>query len=214
MQLSLRSYAPGDGFAAQLDAFLAAQRRALDDAHALSRPRIHFHLLAGAWLAAHTGDVAKATEILDLVGEAAAAGGHVAAADMSTLVRAEIDLAQGRAKDAVARLQPRAGAGNELYFLHSVLMRAHVAAGNPEAALDEALWLGEQRGRAFAEPNSDYSWQLANITESNLSMAAAASLAEQLGRRDVAESQRKRFAQAWPSGAELPPVQRRLEALD
>ncbi|WP_460457266.1 putative peptide modification system cyclase [Arenimonas alkanexedens] len=214
MQLSLRSYAPDERFQADLKAYLADQVTQLAEAHALNRPRLEFHLLAGGWLAANAGDLAGARLALDRVGDSAEAGGFPFVADMATLVRAEIDLQEGRPEAAVARLAPRAGAGNELYFLHAVLMRAQAAAGDPTAALAQAQWLAKHRGRAFAEPNAEYSWQLVNVVESNLAPLAAAAYAGELGRAEEAKSERGHFEAAWPSGEQLPAVQRRLASLD
>ncbi|KFN46325.1 hypothetical protein N787_10965 [Arenimonas metalli CF5-1] len=214
MQLSLASYAPDEGHPAQVRAFLDDQSRLLAESHALSRPRIEFQLLAGGWLAAHAGDLASARRALDLVGESAEAGGFPYVADMALLVRAEIDLAEGRPARAVEQLLPRSTAGNELYFLHAVLMRAHQASGDTAAALAQAKWLASHRGRAFAEPNSEFSWQLANVAESNLATLSASVYAEALGRSDEAKSERARFDAAWPAGGSLPAVQRRLDSLD
>jgi putative peptide modification system cyclase len=214
MQLSLRSYAPDERFQTDLEAYLAAQAGLLAEAHALTRPAAQFHLLAGGWLAAHTGDFDSARRSLDLAGESAVAGGFPYVSDMAAMVRAEIDLGEGRPADAVARLAARAGAGNELYFMHSVLMRAHMASGDTAAALVQAQWLTSHRGRAFAEPNSEYSWQLANIVESNLAPLSAAVLFEKLDRTPQAAAERRRFEAAWPDGGQLPAVRRRLALLD
>ena len=214
MQLSLRGYAPDDGFRADLGAYLDDQAGLLTQSHALSRPRLEFQMLAAGWLAANTGDLDAAQRALDLVGESAETGGFPFVSDMALLVRAEIELAQGRPAQAVERLLPRSTAGNELYFLHAVLMRAHQATGDTAAALAQAQWLANHRGRAYAEPNSEYSWQLANLVESNLASLSASAYAALLGRADEARTERARFDAAWPSGGQLPAVQRRLTSLD
>lgn len=214
MQLSLRSYAPDDGFTADLGAYLDDQASLLAQAHALSRPRLEFQMLAAGWLAAHAGDLDAAQRALDVVGPSADTGGFPFVSDMALLVRAEVDLAEGRPEQAVTRLLPRATAGNELYFLHAVLMRAHQASGDTVAALEQARWLANHRGRAYAEPNSEYSWQLVNVVESNLAALSASAYASKLGRAGDAKSERARFEAAWPDSGQLPAVQRRLKSLD
>lgn len=214
MQLSLRSYAPDPAFKADLREFLTSQEAALPSANALARPHVQFQWLAAGWMAANAGDLGSARHALARCGDEALNSGFPFSADMARLVQAEIDLAEGKPRQAIERLAPRAKAGDALYFLHAVLMRAHAAAGDAEAALVQAEWLASQRGLVFAEPNSDFAWQLVNIVESNLALAAAAQLAEQLGRNDLTLARRQAFAEAWPYGDLLPAVERRQQSLD
>ncbi|HEX5694620.1 MAG TPA: putative peptide modification system cyclase, partial [Arenimonas sp.] len=64
MALSLRSYAPDDALAADLRAWAELQAARLAQAGALLRREMIFRHLAGAWMAAHTGDVGLARKTL------------------------------------------------------------------------------------------------------------------------------------------------------
>ena len=215
MTLSLSAYRPTPALTEELRAYVARMESRLEGANALSLPHRQFHLLAGGWLAANTGDTRLARRALAAAGPAATGSGFPFVADMAAVVEAELSLGAGEPREAVARLAPRAAAGNELYFLHVVLMRAHAAAGDWEAALAEAEWLRQQRGRAFGEPNSQSTWQLVNIVESNLATIQAAHFAERLGRTELAGERRREFAAVWSAeGAGHPAVARRLESLD
>jgi len=215
MLLSLAAYAPEPGFAEDLRLFTERMERRVQGAHALNLPHRQFHLLAAGWLAAHTGDTRTARRALSSAGSDAPGSGYPFVADMAALVEAELSLASGQPQDAIERLSGRARAGNELYFLHVVLMRSHAAAGDWDSALAEADWLRTQRGRAFGEPNSQSSWQPVNVIESNLALLGAALFAEKAGRPDVAAERRREFAAVWSEeGRDLPAVKRRLASLD
>ena len=70
-----------------------------------------------------------------------------------------------------------------------------------------ARWLAQNRAIAFGEPTYTRGWQLANVAESNLALAAIARLAEP-GSPEAEEASRA-FAKAWPQAASLPEVARR-----
>lgn len=214
LKLSLRSYAPNVEFSRDLHAYLASQQVMLKQANLLDRRHLVFQILAAGWMAANTGDAKSARAAMLSAGKLADADGFPANADMHLALQAELDLAAGQAATAIAKLEPRAGKGNELYFLHSVLMRAYAANKDFEKAIQQADWLVANRGRAYAEFNSGYMWQPANVVESNLALISAAHYANKIGRNDLAAKYRDDFAAAWPNGEQLSQVTRRIQKLN
>jgi putative peptide modification system cyclase len=210
--LSLRAYAPDRGFASDLRAFVAELEGRLAASSRLDRRHLGFALLASGWMAAHDGDVATARRAIAVAGELPETRQFQANADMLTAVEAELEIADGRAAEAIARLAPRVAADDALYFLHAIQLRALAANGDTAGAAAEADWLVRRRGLAYAEFNSLGAWQGANLIESTLALDAAARLARDAGRLDAAEAHRAAFAAAWPGGRNLPAVVRRARA--
>jgi len=199
LDLSLRSYAPDKSFVQDLRNYLVKQESLLTKANVLERRHVVFQVLAGGWMAANSGDVKTARAALASVGSMALEGGFPANTDMYLVLEAELDMAAGQPKTAIARLIPRTVKGDELYFLHQQLMRAYAANGDFEKALKQADWIATHRGTAYAEFNSLYMWQPANVAESNLALLAAAHYADKLGKKDIASERRKAFSEAWPN---------------
>lgn len=195
-----------------MEAFLAFERGRTEAENPLSAPRRQARLLAAAWLATRAKLDAQAKEALALAGPADA--NYPMLADLARLVDAERAMRDGKAEAAVELLAPRAGAGDELYLLHAVLMRALVQAGRLEPAYEQAGWLAGQRGRAYGEPNSQYLLQPINVVEANLALLAQARLAKKLGRTEAAQRHQQSFEEAWPDGDGLPATQRRAALFD
>lgn len=209
IRLALRSYDPDPAFGADLRAYLQQRSTLLAGANALDRRHLQFQILASGWMAAYTGDLDTARTALATAGKAAGESGFPANRDMALILRAELSLAAGQPEAAVQILEPRAIAGDELYFLHAVLARALARTENFNAALEQAEWLASRRGRAYGEFNSISMWQVANVIESNLAHAAAARYADRVGKMDVAQKYRAAFLAAWPDGGVLPAGKRR-----
>ncbi len=214
LRLSLRSYAPDAAYAADLRRYLANQQALLKKANVLDRRHLVFEVASAGWLAARSGDIQSARQALAAVKTIAQNDGFPANADMVLVLQAELDIASGQAKSAIARLEPRSGKGDELYFLHAVLMRAYAANKNYEKALHQADWLIGHRGLAYAEFNSVNMWQAANVAESNFALLAAAHYADRLGNAKLAVKHRKAFSDAWPDAERLPQVTRRVRELN
>lgn len=211
MALTLRAYAPDDTFKADLAAWTDVQVERLIKAGALLRRQAIFHVLAGAWMSAHTGDAGRARELLAGVEDENQAQVYPANAAMIRVVKAEIALAEGRPADAVALLADDHVKDEGIYFSRAVLVRALAASGDRAQAARVAAWMTENRGVAFGEPTYNWGWQLANVAESTLALRAAARLSEP-GSAD-AVSAGQAFEKAWPGGAQLPQVTRRDAAL-
>lgn len=207
MALSLRVYAPDEAFAADLRRWADDQRTRFDQANAMLQREFIFRLLAGAWMAAHTGDVALARELVAAVGEHPQLRRYPATAGMARIAKAEIALAEGRPAEAIDLLADDHAKGQGLYFGRSVLMRALVAAGDRKQAVQVAAWLSQERARAFGEPTNALGWQLANVAESTLALHVLARLAEP-GSAE-AEQAAQAFEKAWPKGESLPETVRR-----
>lgn len=207
MALSLRVYAPDEAFADDLRAWIATEKSAYEASNTMNRREYIFRVLAGAWMAAHTGDPDEARALQALVADDPQTRLYPFNASMARVVDAEIALAEGRSADAIARLSPDSSRGGDIFFSQSVLLRALVAAGDRKQALRVAGWLAQNRAIAFGEPTYSRGWQLANVAESNLALGAIARLAEP-GSKE-AEEARRAFLKAWPGASESPEVARR-----
>ena len=207
MALSLRAYAPDEAFAADLRRWSDDQRERFKQANTMLQREYLFRLLAGAWMAAYSGDLDLARELVADVGEHPYLKVYPATAGMARVARAEIALAEGRAADAIALLADDHATGRGLVFGRSVLVRALEAAGDRKQAAQVASWVSEQRARAFGEPTNAIGWQLPNVAESTLALHALARLAEP-GSAE-ADAAARAFAEAWPQGQAMPEVARR-----
>ena len=211
MALTLRAYAPDAAFKAELDAWTDLQVDRLEKAGALLRRQAIFHVLAGAWMSAHTGDTARARALLAGVEGEEQARLYPANAAMIRVVQAEIALTEGRPSDAVALLRDDHDRGEGIYFSRAVLVRALAAAGDRAQAARVAGWMVENRGVAFGEPTYNWGWQLANVAESMLALRAVVRLSEPGSPEGASAGQA--FEKAWPGGGDLPQVKRRDAAL-
>ncbi|MGH8049302.1 MAG: putative peptide modification system cyclase [Arenimonas sp.] len=214
LRLSLRSYSPDASFAEDLRAYVARQQSLLANSDPIARRHLVFEILAGGWMAANSGDVKTASAALVSVDSFALSGGYPANSDMRLIVQAELDLHANQPKAAIEKLLPRSNRGDELYFLHVVLMRAYATNRNYEKAKVQADWLAEHRGLAYAEFNSLSMWQSVNVAESNMALLAAAHYAGKSGHADESASRLKAFKAAWPEGDRLMQVSRRLRELN
>jgi putative peptide modification system cyclase len=206
-----------DGYRGQADAagyrqLVGQAREALAGTDPIARDQATFLLLAGGWMATRAGDVETGRQGLALGSAPARADGGAALLGMQAILGAELALAQGQPGLAGRMLRARHD-GTELYFSHSVLLRALAASGDTEAALAEAAWLARERGRAYAEWNCFDAWNAANIVESHLARLSAAELALKLNRPDDARRHAADFLRDWPQAADLAPIRARLEPL-
>ena len=159
-------------------------------------------------LAAHAGDV-------DLARQALAASGAASNADTPVLdnlrgvAQAEIQLASGKPRDALATLKPLVD-GSELYITHVALMDAYADAHDNPRALDEDNWLSSHRGRAYVESNAQSMLAPFNVAESDLALLQAAELANASGDAVEARHFLSAFNRVWPSTKQVPWIASRI----
>jgi putative peptide modification system cyclase len=194
---------------AQWHAFVAERLRELESNDPLVRDGAIFPALAVGWLAARNGDLATAKSALAKAKNLAQASGDASAISMATIVEAELALSTHQPRQAIELLTARQD-GSELYFSHAVLMRAEKQAGDPAAALEQANWLINERGRAYGEFNYDDMWSGVNIVESNLALLSAAELQAKRGQPKLAQRELDAFLAAWPGAGKLPWLRDRL----
>jgi tetratricopeptide (TPR) repeat protein len=105
--------------------------------------------LAGK-ISARNGNIDQARQILTQVQPLANNSGYFFRDAYTGLLQAEIYLAQSDPGAAIRQVQEVLD-GGQLFQAHETLARAYEASGDSRAAIDEYLWLTEQRGLAFAE---------------------------------------------------------------
>jgi putative peptide modification system cyclase len=121
-------------------------------------------------------------------------------AELQALLRAESLRTSGHPRDSIRLLRPFVN-GHELYQTRSALLSAYVDAEDPAAALEQARWLQQHRGRAYAEQTCGYCIQLLNVADSNLAAVSEAEILVALGRRPEAEKVLESFDRRWPTEA-------------
>ena len=198
MELSLRSYLPDANLAADLKTYAADIERNLAQGHKVLRTGNLVNLLAAGVMAARHGDLLAANTIQNRIRKEALQSEQPKLISMVACLESEILLAQGKAKQALAVLNPHIQAGHELYYTHALRLRALMALGQDRLALQEAEWLIAYRGRAYVERNNNSLWAPSNIAESNLALRAAADIEKRLGRFTQAEFQLQQFKTVWP----------------
>jgi len=128
------------------------------------------------------------------------------------LVDAELLRAQGRPAAAVEKLRRIGDDDDRLYLVRVSLLDALADDGQHEAALEEARWLAEHRGRAYAENVTDMLLVPLNVAHSRLAWLYQAEQAIHLGRVDVATEALDRFVRYWQPDRLPAPLQARLQA--
>ena len=118
-----------------------------------------FHDLSFSWIpalalagkiSARNGNIDLAQQILAQVQPLANKSGYFFWEAYTGLLQAEIYLAQSDSGSAIRKSQEVLD-GGQLFQAHETLARAYEASGDSRSAIDEYLWLSEQRGLAFAE---------------------------------------------------------------
>lgn len=197
---------------AALKEFIADAHKIVDTNTATNHDDDVFAVLLGAYLAARADDKATAQAALALATPQARGSGFPNLEHMLAIVEGELAMREGRAEDAVARLQSTTD-GTELYLTHVALADAFTSAGRTVEALDEARWLTQHRGRAYLEWNSSQVLQARNVAESEIALLRKAELEHALAQDDKARADLVAFDLAWPSASQLPFLAGRLSAL-
>lgn len=133
---------------------------------------------------------------------------------MQQVLLAEQERLQGEPEKAIARLAAWAPKEDALFAVHSSLLRAARAAGDPALALREAQWLSSHRGRAYMEGTAAGLPSVVNVADTTLARLEAAEILAQTGRRREAGAELAAFRAVWPQ-TQLPDrLRQRQAALD
>ena len=147
-----------------------------------------------------SGDTRSAAEAIEDAGGAARSGDFPISTKLLAVAQAELARAGGKPDEAVRTLRATLD-GSELYLAHVVLMDAYSAQGDNAAALAEARWLADHRGRAYAEYSVLQTIPL-NVAESNIAVLRSAELSLALGRKDEARRSLDAFSKIWNDAAQ------------
>ncbi|HEY0179768.1 MAG TPA: putative peptide modification system cyclase, partial [Dokdonella sp.] len=199
--------------ARRLQRFVRDETAAFREERHLDRAEAAFHLLFAAYLAAAKGDAALAGSALDAIDADAVDADHPVHNRMLAVAKAELACAVGTPDEAIRGLRAQPLDGNELLLTHVALMDAYAAAGDAAAAREQADWLAQRRGRAYAEPNSDWVLRPFNVVQADLALLRSAELSTQLGDRAAAQASLDAFRKAWPAADEIAFVSARLAKL-
>jgi putative peptide modification system cyclase len=213
MILSLDDYAePKTEHIRALRNFIAGARKSSEQPPATDHEDAVFASVFGAYLAARAGDKSLAQSTLAATARETRNSGYTNLEHLQDIAEAEVAWRDGRAQDAVARLEPKLD-GTELYLTHVALADAYTAAGRIEDALREAQWLAAHRGRAYVEINSYQILQARNVAESDIALLRVAELAHALGRDEEARKKLDAFDAIWPRDRQPPLVAARAKQL-
>ena len=128
------------------------------------------------------------------------------------MVVAELMRSDGRPGDAIQKLRAIANDDDRLFVVHVSLLDALAADGQHAAALAEARWLTEHRGRAYSETSTNMMLVPLNVVHSRLGWLYQAEQAILLQQPDVAAAALERFGHVWLT-AQLPsPLGERVAA--
>jgi putative peptide modification system cyclase len=178
IELSLRSIAnEREKTASLLAGYVRDLRQAQSNAHDVSREDLNFQALLGAYIAARQGDTSLANSLLSSAEQTSRGYADPMLASMSTIARAQVDLADKKADEAIRLLSPTVD-GSELYLSHSLLMAAYRLKNDAPAALEQAKWLAGHRGRAYAESSAQLILMPINVALSNQAQDFIGSAAE------------------------------------
>jgi putative peptide modification system cyclase len=202
MRASLLVFGQAPAAADKLRAFARTELAAARNAEDLDRNNAIETSLFAAYLAARSGAVELAESILGEIGALADASEYPNTTNLAAIARAEVQRARGNADRAVALLRPFAS-DTGLYLTRVALRDAYAAAGQPAEALEQALWLSQHRGRAYAEDSLLQVLSLLNVLESTQSLLAAAEYSHALQRGADVQKYLSAFERAWPA----PPAQ-------
>lgn len=117
--------------------------------------------------------------------------------DLLDVLKANQARMAGDNEDAIASLE-RMVRGNARFQARVALMDAYIAAGKPEAALEQARWIADHRGLAYIEFGCSWCQQPLNVVDTTLTRLRAAELLAQLGKREEVDRQLAAFDRQWP----------------
>lgn len=164
--------------------------------------------LAAGYLAAVAGERQLVIEALDQLPQQRAIDNYPLASQLHQVLLAELDRLSGHPNKAAERLVPLVAKDDALMSAHVALLRAYRASGALEAALAQARWLMNHRGRAFVERATSDLVDPILLADTTLARLEAAELLVKLGRTNEAYKEKTAFLAIW-AGDELPAYLRR-----
>ena len=199
--LSLRSYDADadDEFAEDLRAFVADLAAAITTANPLDRRHQHFALAAAAWMAYKTGDVSLGDTALKVLDANPQSLVYSPNAQMLSVARSEQAIQRDDLQRAEQALGDFVSAPQASVFLMAQLARVQLRRGNMSGAMNTLQWLNEHRGRAYAEPSSNFIWSAVNLMEQNLAAPTLMQLLRLNSESSLKNQLSAEFEQAWPN---------------
>lgn len=213
MQLSLRAVSPDAKLKRDLADFVTGQAKWLDGPSPVVRIGDSFGVLIAGVFATENGDPALGRRALAMTRTQALQSGYPVMVDAVAMLESALLVAAGKPELAVEKLQPLHD-GNELYLSHAVLMRALAASGRNLEAANEAQWLANHRGRAYAEFNIDLALNGANVVQSNLALLSGAEYLVAAKQIEPARARLAEFLRGWPNARTTPFLRNRIQKLD
>lgn len=178
--------------------YASAVVQELNQAAPASRVDSQLAVLFAAYLAAHAGNVPLAEDLLARVGPEPMSGEYLALAKLLQVVKAEIARMQGRPSEAIELIKKNLD-DSALCLAHVVLMEAYAANHDFAAARDEAKWLTQHRGRAYAEYAQGERLLPYNVVQTDLGWLSMAEFSARVGDKSEARTALEEFLRRWPS---------------
>ncbi len=164
-------------------------------------------------ISARNGETDRAERVLARIAPRAEGSGFRFWQAYAEILQAELDLADGRVNDAIARLEACVGA-SELFQAHESLARAYEAAGRIDQALVAHRWLADHRGQAFSEWLAGFFGQAFNILDATTAEYHLGRLHAQRGEHELARAAYGAFLDHWQHGdSDLPLIVETRRAL-
>ncbi len=161
---------------------------ALDDAYLA---------VSAGLLAQRMGDDRIAADVIERLGSHERLLESPSLNDLLSVLKANSMRMAGKNAEAIATLE-RMVRGDARFQARVALMDAYIAAGNPQAALEQATWIADHRGLAYIEFGCSWCQQPLNVVDTTLTHLRAAELLAQLGKREDTERLLSAFDRQWP----------------
>ena len=167
-------------------------------------------------IAARNGQHADAKSIFDTIEAHASQSGFYPIETYASILEAEILMGEGKYEEAVRLLQPLV-VERALFQAHESLARAYQLAGDTANAINEYVWLTENRGQAFAENVSRRFGKVFHILDWVVAHVSLGQLYEETGMTVEALAAYEAVLEHWAGADDGMPMtalaRRRAEAL-
>lgn len=208
--LSLRSIGEEP---ARFKTILAEHVNALPAPTGTESHEMQFERWFSAYFAEHAGATGLSAKILANAAVRTDRDDYPYLSNLRRVVEAERLRVKGEAKEAAKSLEVMLD-GREYYFAHRVLMNSYGDMGDYAHAYEQAQWLIEHRGRAYAEQFGQAALKPFNVALSDMAWLDAAEYAAKRQQPETAKAALATFKKNWPNTQQLPFLQQRLRELD